>query len=65
VVCVYDEEMLPPIDEAVLQANPDFAALHKTLTTAVLNPNGSSRVEPNAKERDAVREVCHMVEPNV
>ena len=49
--------MLPPVDDAVLQNNPDFAALYKTLTTAILNPDGSTKNDPAAKERNAVREV--------
>jgi hypothetical protein len=53
--------MLPPVDDAVLQSNPDFAALYTTLTSVVLNANGSTKAEPNAKERNAVREVCRFV----
>ncbi|KAK0740046.1 hypothetical protein B0T18DRAFT_439908 [Schizothecium vesticola] len=48
--------MFPPVDDAVLQNNPDFAALYKTLTTAVLNPDGSTKNDAAAKERDAVQE---------
>jgi len=49
--------MLPPVDDAVLQNNPEFAAVYSTLTTVILNPNGSTKNEPAAKERDAIREV--------
>lgn len=49
--------MFPPVDDAVLQNNPDFAALYKTLTTVVLNPDGSTKNDAAAKERDAVQEV--------
>ena len=49
--------MLPPIDEAILEANPKFAALHFTLTNNILNPNGSTKNHPAQKERDAVTEV--------
>jgi hypothetical protein len=49
--------MLPPIEEAVLQNNPEFAALYNTLTTVILNPNGSTKNDPATKEREAVREV--------
>lgn len=49
--------MLSPIDEAVLQNNPDFATLYTTLTTVILNPDGSTKADVNAKERAAVREV--------
>ncbi|KAK0642915.1 hypothetical protein B0T16DRAFT_376397 [Cercophora newfieldiana] len=48
--------MLPPVEDAVLQHNPDFAALYKTLTTALLNPDGSTKHDPAAKGRNAVRE---------
>lgn len=49
--------MLPPVEESVLQHNPDFAVLYNTLTTAILNPNGSTKNDPATKEREAVREV--------
>lgn len=49
--------MLPPIDDAVLQNNPEFATLYNTLTTAVLNDDGSTINDPSSKERDATREV--------
>jgi len=49
--------MLPPVEGAVLQHNPDFAGLYKTLTGAFLNPDGSTKHDPAAKERNAVREV--------
>ncbi|KAJ2894051.1 hypothetical protein MKZ38_007968 [Zalerion maritima] len=52
-------KMFPPVDEAVLQSNPDFAKLYKTLTTAKLNPNGSTKQDAAQKERDAVREELH------
>ncbi|ERS97628.1 hypothetical protein HMPREF1624_05799 [Sporothrix schenckii ATCC 58251] len=48
--------MLPPVDEAVLRNNPDFAALYKTLTTVILNPDGSTKAHVNAKEQAAVKE---------
>ncbi|KAL2073124.1 hypothetical protein VTL71DRAFT_10448 [Oculimacula yallundae] len=48
--------MLPPIDESILQANPRFAALHNTLAKQILNANGSTKVHPAQKERDAVSE---------
>lgn len=51
--------MLPPVEEAVLQNNPEFAALYSTLTTAVLNPDGTTKDDKSniARQRDAVREV--------
>ena len=50
--------MFPPVEDAVFQHNPEFAALYKTLTTAILNPDGSTKNDPAAKERNAVRAVC-------
>ena len=49
--------MFPPIDDVVLENNPDFANLYKTLTTVILNPNGSTKDDVSAKERETVREV--------
>lgn len=49
--------MFPSVDDSVLEDNPDFARLYKTLTTATLNPNGTTRADPSAKARNAVREV--------
>ncbi|KAK1719640.1 hypothetical protein BDP67DRAFT_392724 [Colletotrichum lupini] len=46
--------MLPPVEASVLQNNPEFAALHHTLTTAILNPDGSTR-KPATKEHDAIQ----------
>ncbi|PVH83793.1 hypothetical protein DL98DRAFT_569518 [Cadophora sp. DSE1049] len=48
--------MLPPIDDAILQSNPRFASLHSTLAKQILNPNGSTKLHPAQKERDAVSE---------
>jgi hypothetical protein len=50
--------MLPPVDKAVLQNNPQFAALYNTLTTVILNPDGSTKHDPASKEREATRKVC-------
>ncbi|KAK4656377.1 hypothetical protein QC762_311300 [Podospora pseudocomata] len=47
--------MIPPIDDLVLQQNPEFAALYTTLTTVILNPDASTRKDPKAKKRAAVR----------
>jgi hypothetical protein len=49
--------MLPPVEDAVLRNNPQFAALYSTLTTTILNPDGSTKNDPAAKERSAIREV--------
>ncbi|KAJ0322814.1 hypothetical protein COL5a_008641 [Colletotrichum fioriniae] len=46
--------MLPPVEASVLQNNPEFAALHHTLTTAILNPDGSTK-KPATKEHDAIQ----------
>ncbi|CAP61272.1 uncharacterized protein PODANS_3_11300 [Podospora anserina S mat+] len=45
--------MIPPIDDLVLQQNPEFAALYTTLTTVILNPDASTRKDPKAKKRAA------------
>ncbi|TLD17796.1 uncharacterized protein PgNI_00959 [Pyricularia grisea] len=48
--------MLPPVENSVLQENPEFATLYNTLTTAILNPDGSSKTDPSNKEREATRQ---------
>ncbi|KAI2626881.1 hypothetical protein GGS21DRAFT_529623 [Xylaria nigripes] len=48
--------MLPPIDDNVLQNNPRFEKLYNTLTTSVLNSDGSTRADPFADQRDTVRQ---------
>ncbi len=48
--------MLPPVEDAVLQSNPEFATLYHTLTTAILKPNGSTKGGHSAKEREAIHE---------
>ncbi|KAI1134289.1 hypothetical protein F5Y05DRAFT_237279 [Hypoxylon sp. FL0543] len=49
--------MLPPIDEAVLKNNPEFERLYKTVTSSLLNADGSTKSnDPAAKKRDAVRD---------
>lgn len=49
--------MLLPVEDAVLQDNPEFAALYNTLTIAILNPDGTTKDDQSraAKERNAVR----------
>lgn len=49
--------MFPPVDEEVLRNNPGFANLYKTLTTTVLNPDGSSRHDAEARARGDVQKV--------
>lgn len=52
--------MIPPVDDGVLQSNPDFAVLYAKLTTSVLNSDGSTRNQPSTKERRAVAEVSSL-----
>ncbi len=49
--------MFPPIDDSVLQSNPDFAIAYNKLTKAILNQDGTTKNDPAAKERKRVREV--------
>ena len=49
--------MLPPVDNTVLQNNPEFAILYSKLTNSVLNPDASTKNGPATKERRAVTEV--------
>lgn len=58
--------MLPPVEVSVLQNNPEFAALYSTLTTAILNPDGTTKDDKShvARERGAVREV-HSTQPRL
>lgn len=51
--------MLPPAEGSVLDKNPEFAALYSTLTTAILNHDGTTKDEQSraARERDAVHKV--------
>ena len=51
--------MFPPVEESVLQSNPQFAALYGTLTSAILNSDGTTKHDQSraARERDAVRKV--------
>ncbi|WYZ37632.1 hypothetical protein EsH8_II_001138 [Colletotrichum jinshuiense] len=46
--------MLPPVEASVLHNNPEFAALHHALTTAILNPDGSSK-RPATKEQVSIQ----------
>ncbi|CAJ2510634.1 Uu.00g062590.m01.CDS01 [Anthostomella pinea] len=48
--------MLPPVDLAVFTNNPGFSKLYKTVTGALLNSDGSTKVDEAAKKRDAVRD---------
>ncbi|KAL2892000.1 hypothetical protein HOO65_011358 [Ceratocystis lukuohia] len=46
--------MLPPIDESVLEKNPNFKVLYTTLTTAVLNGDGTAAARRGATEHQKV-----------
>ncbi|RKF83880.1 Uncharacterized protein GcM3_006025 [Golovinomyces cichoracearum] len=46
--------MFPPIEDEVLQKNPNFASLHKILTENILNADGTTRAHPRRKERKEV-----------
>ncbi|KAL5606977.1 hypothetical protein BROUX41_003344 [Berkeleyomyces rouxiae] len=48
--------MLPPIDEAILENHPDFKALYTTLTTVVLNSDGTSVSRSDGTERQRLRD---------
>ncbi|PNY25045.1 Uncharacterized protein TCAP_05015 [Tolypocladium capitatum] len=47
--------MLPPVDDQVLQDNPDFAKLYSTLVNVVLNPDGSSQHDSGSEQCAAVQ----------
>ncbi|KAM0538329.1 hypothetical protein ACHAPP_001000 [Verticillium nonalfalfae] len=52
--------MLPPIEQSILDNNPDFASLHHTLTTVILNPDGSTKNDALRKERESVHNPQHQ-----
>ena len=35
--------MIPPVDRSILESNPQYASLHRHLTTNLLNPDASTR----------------------
>ncbi|KAM0254662.1 hypothetical protein ACHAQJ_006572 [Trichoderma viride] len=47
--------MFPPVEQKILQSNPEFAKLHRIITTAILNPDGSTKEDAEAKDRAAVQ----------
>ncbi|KAI0803698.1 hypothetical protein GGR55DRAFT_384019 [Xylaria sp. FL0064] len=51
--------MLPPVSDSVLKNNPRFEKLYNTITTSILNPDGSTKTDPSAKQRDAVCQELH------
>ncbi|TRX91106.1 hypothetical protein FHL15_008088 [Xylaria flabelliformis] len=48
--------MIPPVDDRILRNNPRFEKLYNTITTSILNPDGSTKIDPSAQQRDAVRQ---------
>jgi hypothetical protein len=54
--------MFPPVDQKILQSNPEFAKLYRIITTAILNPDGSTKEDAEAKDRAAVQKVGFMKE---
>lgn len=62
---IHGAKMLPPIDDAVLQGNPGFESLYKSLTDNILHPDGSTKKDPSAKKRDEVREVRSATAPGM
>ncbi|KAI8945672.1 hypothetical protein F4801DRAFT_113167 [Xylaria longipes] len=48
--------MLPPVDDGVLKNNPRFKKLYSTITTSMLNVDGSTKIDPSAKQRHVVRQ---------
>ncbi|KAJ4365437.1 hypothetical protein N0V95_000488 [Ascochyta clinopodiicola] len=49
--------MLPPVDPATLQRNPNFELLYKDLRTRKLNPDGSTRDTKKQRMHDEIRRV--------
>ncbi|CAI4219703.1 unnamed protein product [Parascedosporium putredinis] len=41
--------MFPPIEASVLENNPEFAKLYATLTTSILNPDGTTKADPRQR----------------
>lgn len=55
--------MLPPVNDTVLRDNPEFASLYRSLTGDILHQNGSTKNDPTAKQRNAVRQVSWTTLP--
>ncbi|EEH07208.1 diphthamide biosynthesis protein [Histoplasma capsulatum G186AR] len=53
--------MISPCDPAILSNNPQFKALHQQLTTAILNPDGSTRANATDPSRRAVQALRNLV----
>lgn len=52
--------MLPPVDEQVLRDNPEFSKLYSTLKNDILNSDGSTNLNPDVKECEAVHQVRQL-----
>ncbi|KAG0160163.1 hypothetical protein PDIDSM_7690 [Penicillium digitatum] len=46
--------MIPPCDPSILEHNPQFKRLYENLTTSLLNPDASTRVQSASPARTAV-----------
>ncbi|KAL9113276.1 MAG: hypothetical protein Q9227_002611 [Pyrenula ochraceoflavens] len=58
-----DHDMIPPIDPAILSANPAFAKLHEHLTTQLLSPDAQTAATATSTARDealATLQRCHL-----
>lgn len=49
--------MFPPVDDQVLRDNPEFAKLYSMLKTDILNPDGSTKLRPDNRERQIASQV--------
>lgn len=52
--------MLPPMDPAVLERNPNFEILYKDLCTRKMNPDGSTRDTKKQRVHDEIRRVSKI-----
>ncbi|KAK8920538.1 hypothetical protein H634G_02314 [Metarhizium anisopliae BRIP 53293] len=48
--------MIPSVDDQVLRDNPEFAKLYSVLKNDILNPDGSTKCDPDVKERKVVNQ---------
>jgi hypothetical protein len=53
--------MFPPIENVVLQSNPQFASLHKQLAALTLNPNGSTKSQERSRDTIVLDEVISIL----
>lgn len=52
--------MIPPCDPSILEHNPQFKRLYENLTTSLLNPDASTRVQSASPARTAVVQVSRQ-----